>query len=84
MAVTQDDRLSQRGGTDPALYNSKTDSDDIRRDIDQTRSVMDRTIDEFAERLRPKNLFDDMMCAVRDSVFGTNDRPAQFQSRQVS
>ncbi len=83
MAVTQGDRLT-RGGTDPALYNSQTDSDDIRRDIDQTRSEMDRTIDEFAERLRPRNLFDDMMCAVRDSVFGSNDRPAQFQSRQVS
>lgn len=83
MAVTQDDRLT-RGGTDPALYNSKTDSDDIRRDIDQTRSVMDRTIDEFAERLRPRNLFDDMVCAVRDSVFGAKDQPARFQSRQMS
>jgi len=84
MAVTQDDRLTRRGGTDPALYDSRADSDDIRRDIDQTRSEMDRTIDEFAERLRPRNLFDDMMCAVRDSVFGTNDQPARFQSRQMT
>ncbi|MBA3312361.1 MAG: DUF3618 domain-containing protein [Planctomycetaceae bacterium] len=83
MVVKQGNGLN-RGVADPAVYDSSTDSDDIRRDIDQTRSEMDRTIDEFAERLQPRNLFDDMICAVRGSLFGTNDRPGRFDSRQVS
>ncbi|HEX6986107.1 MAG TPA: DUF3618 domain-containing protein, partial [Planctomycetaceae bacterium] len=68
MAVTQSNGLN-RGVTDPATYPASADSDDIRRDIDRTRCEMDRTIDELGERLRPRNLFDELVASVRGSLF---------------
>lgn len=70
MAATQSNGLN-RGVADPAYYDRSTDSDEIRSDIDRTRSEMDRTIDELGQRLSPRSLFDDLVCSVRDSFFGS-------------
>jgi hypothetical protein len=69
MAATKSNGLN-RGGTAPGHYPSSADSQEIRREIDRTRSEMDRTIDQLGERLQPRNLFDDIVCAVRGSLFG--------------
>ena len=86
MAATKSNGLN-RGLSDPALYDKSTDSGEIRQDIDRTRGEMDRTIDELGERLQPQNLFDDLMCSVRDSLFGPRPAGSSGQretSKQIS
>lgn len=69
MAATQSNGLN-RGITDTAASDGSAESTEIRRDIDRTRSEMDRTIDELGARLSPRSLFDDLVCSMRDSIFG--------------
>ena len=87
MAVTKSNGLN-RGVTDPATYPESVESDDIRRDIDRTRSEMDRTIDELGERLRPRNLFDELVASVRGSLFASSgpacSTASGVSSRQMS
>lgn len=87
MAVTQSNGLN-RGVTDPATYPESVGSDDIRRDIDRTRTEMDRTIDELGERLRPQSLFDELVASVRGSLFASSGAAcgttSGVSSRQMS
>ncbi len=45
-------------------YAASTDSRAIHEDVARTRGEMDRTIDELSDRLRPRNLFDDLLGAI--------------------
>lgn len=83
MAVTKSHNGLNRGVSDPANYTDAADSDDIRRDIDRTRCEMDRTIDQLSERLRPRNLFDDLIDSVRCSILGPSTT-ATGQQRMMS
>ena len=62
-----DDARQQKPSLDPAYpppYPQDTYSGDIHRDIARTRGDMDETVDELAERLKPRNLFDDLLSAI--------------------
>lgn len=79
MAVTQSNGLN-RGDRLATDMNEAADSDDIRRDIDRTRTEMDRTIDELGERLQPRNLFDEVIASVRGSLFSTSGASCRTSS----
>lgn len=83
MATAKSHNGLNRGVADPLGDADIAESDDIRRDIDRTRGEMDRTIDELSERLRPRNLFDDLVDSVRCSVLGPGTT-ASGQQRLVS
>lgn len=51
----------------PPPYPKGTSSDEIRRDIDNTRAEMDETVDCLQERLKPRHLLDDVLDAFRSS-----------------
>jgi len=86
MAATKSHNGLNRGVTDPANYGEAAPTEEIRRDIDRTRGEMDRTIDELSERLRPRNLFDDLVDSVRCSILGpstTSTGQQRMMSDQV-
>jgi ElaB/YqjD/DUF883 family membrane-anchored ribosome-binding protein len=48
--------------------------DEIREDIEDTRTEMSSTIDEIQERLSPQNLMDQAKSSVRDATVGKAER----------
>jgi hypothetical protein len=52
----------------PADTNGSSRAAGIRRDIDETRCRMDRTIDELQMRLSPRYIADQAVCAIKDKA----------------
>ncbi len=52
-------------------------SDEIRRDIEHTRSQMDRTLDELDERLQPRNLLNDVLDWFQSSAKSGSGQAAE-------
>lgn len=46
-------------------YPQGTSSDEIRRDIEQTRADLDQTVDTLEQRLHPRHLLDDLLDMFR-------------------
>lgn len=82
MAVTEKSNGLSRDDMHVAAGPHQGDSDDIRRDIDRTRTEMDRTIDELGARLQPRSLFDDLVASVRDSLFARSDTARHTTGQQ--
>ena len=70
---------------DPAgrTYQDGADSDRIKRDIDRTRAEMDETLDALGERLRPRQLLDDLLDVFRGDSSGTSGQQASRVARNA-
>ena len=53
------------GKTEGRVTRPDASSEEIRRDISNTRQEMDHTLDELGERLHPRNLLDDLIGLFR-------------------
>lgn len=87
MATAKSHNGLNRGVADPAIPGDTAQPEEIRRNIDRTRGEMDRTIDELSDRLRPRNLFDDLVDSVRCSILGpttTSTGQQRMMSDQVT
>ena len=70
MAYEPNDQVTPRpqsgkATSPPPPYPEGTSSEQIRRDIRQTRAEMDETVDSLEERLRPRHLLDDLLDVFR-------------------